>query len=145
MSDQPAGHGVSRSELRVRYAETDQMGVAYHANYLVWCEVGRTDLIRELHESYRDVERSGVGLAVSDATIRYHAPARSEELSIVETSVQAVASRTVTFDYRISRADTGQRLATASTTLVCIDRAGKVTTLPAPLREVLTAAVTSKH
>lgn len=136
---------VARSEIRVRYAETDQMGVAYHANYLVWCEVGRTDLIRELHASYRDIERGGVGLAVSDATVRYHAPARYEDVIVVETTVDAVASRTVTFGYRIARADTGERLATASTTLVCIDPAGKVTTMPPPLREALTAALSPRR
>lgn len=141
MSDGAPASGVCRSEFRVRYAETDQMGVAYHANYLVWCEVGRTDLIRELYQSYADVEREGVGLAVADAAVRYHAPARYEDLIVVETTVQAVASRTVTFGYRITRAGTGERLATASTTLVSIDRTGKVTTLPAPLREVLARAV----
>jgi acyl-CoA thioester hydrolase len=134
---------VIRSEFRVRYAETDQMGVAYHANYLVWCEVGRTDLIRELHASYRDIEQAGVALAVSEATVRYHAPARYEDVIVVETSVRAVASRTVTFAYRIARADTGERLATATTTLVSIDRTGKVTTLPRPLREALAGALSA--
>ena len=121
------------------------MGVAYHANYLVWCEVGRTDLIRALHGSYRDVERAGVALAVSDATIRYHAPARYEDLIVVETTVQAVASRTVTFAYRIAKADSGQRLATASTTLVCIDPTGRVTTLPPALRDALQSAISPKR
>jgi acyl-CoA thioester hydrolase len=135
----------ARSELRVRYSETDQMGVAYHANYLVWCEVGRTDLIRALHGSYRDVERAGIALAVSDATIRYHAPARYEDLIVVETTVEAVASRTVTFGYRIAKADSGQRLATASTTLVCIDPTGRVTTMPPALRDALQSAISSKR
>src|SRR5690606_37535262 len=57
-------------EFRVRYAETDQMGVVYHANYLVWCEIGRTDLIRKRHSSYAEVERAGVALAVSEASLR---------------------------------------------------------------------------
>lgn len=145
MTDSVPTPGSTRSELRVRYAETDQMGVAYHANYLVWCEVGRTDLIRSLHGSYRDVEREGVGLAVSEATIRYHAPARYEDLIVVETTVEAVASRTVTFAYSISKADSGQRLATASTTLICIDRTGRVTTMPIPLRDALQSAVSAKR
>src|SRR5438128_4382864 len=63
-------------EIRVRYAETDQMGVVYHANYLVWCEMGRTDFIRDLGLSYAAMERSGVSLAVSELSARYHAPAR---------------------------------------------------------------------
>ena len=129
----------------MRYAETDQMGVAYHANYLVWCEVGRTDLIRSLHGSYRDVEKEGIGLAVSDARIRYHAPARYEDIIVVETTVQSVASRTVTFEYLITKADSGERLASATTTLICIDRSGRVTTMPVALREALQSAVSSKR
>lgn len=131
-----------RSEVRVRYAETDQMGVAYHANYLVWCEVGRTDLIRALHGSYRDVEKQGIGLAVAVANVRYHAPARYEDELVIDTTVEAVASRTVTFGYRIAQAATGERLATASTVLICIDSAGRVTTLPRELRRALEQAAT---
>ncbi|HUF30143.1 MAG TPA: thioesterase family protein [Gemmatimonadaceae bacterium] len=131
-----------RSEVRVRYAETDQMGVAYHANYLVWCEVGRTDLIRALHGSYRDVEKQGIGLAVAEANVRYHAPARYEDVLVIDTTVEAVASRTVTFAYRIAQAESGERLATASTMLICIDSAGRVTTLPPELRRALEQAVT---
>ena len=66
---------MTSSEVRVRYAETDQMGVAYHANYLVWCEVGRTDFIRHLGVTYAEMERRGVRLAVADAHLRYHASA----------------------------------------------------------------------
>ena len=129
----------------MRYAETDQMGVAYHANYLVWCEVGRTDLIRALYASYRDIEREGIGLAVAEATVRYHAPARYEDLVVVETSVEGVGSRSVTFSYLISKVDSGERLATASTTLISIDPSGKVTTIPAPLRAALRSAIRPKR
>ena len=131
-----------RSEVRVRYAETDQMGVAYHANYLVWCEVGRTDLIRALHGSYRDVEKQGIGLAVAEANVRYHAPARYEDQLVIDTTVEAVTSRTVTFGYRIAQAETGQKLATASTVLICIDSGGRVTTMPPELRRALEQALT---
>lgn len=116
------------------------MGVAYHANYLIWCEVGRTDLIRTLYRSYRDVEASGVALAVAEAHIRYHAPARYEDVVSVETTVDKVASRTVTFGYRISNAETGERLVTASTMLVCIDPGGRVTTIPSELKAALDRA-----
>lgn len=116
------------------------MGVAYHSNYLIWCEVGRTDLIRNLYRSYRDVERSGVSLAVADAKIRYHAPARYEDIVAVETTVEKVASRMVTFGYVISNAESGERLATASTTLVSIDSTGRVATIPPELREALERA-----
>lgn len=126
-------------ELRVRYAETDQMGVVYYANYLVWCEIGRTGLIRELGMSYADIEASGFLLAVSEANIRYHAPARYDERIHVETSISDVRSRTVTFEYSIRNADTDARLVSASTTLVCLDRAGRSVAMPARVRELLTA------
>jgi acyl-CoA thioester hydrolase len=145
MSEAVSKPKTTRSEFRVRYAETDQMGVAYHANYLVWCEVGRTDLIRALYKSYGEIEKEGFGLAVAEATIRYHAPARYEDEIVVETSVEGVGSRTVTFGYLITRKQAGEKLAAASTTLICIDRAGKVTTIPAELRATLEAAISSKR
>src|SRR3712207_5575615 len=106
-------------ELRVRYAETDQMGVVYHANYLVWCEIGRVEFIRALGTSYASLERSGVTLAVAEASVRYHAPARYDDLVRIETSLSDVRSRTITFDYLITHAETRARLVTARTTLVC--------------------------
>ena len=92
-------------EIRVRYAETDQMGVVYHANYLVWCEMGRTDFIRDLGLSYAAMERSGVSLAVSELSARYHAPARYDDLIRVRTTLVDVRSRMIVFDYRITNAD----------------------------------------
>ena len=125
------------SETRVRYAETDQMGVAYHANYLVWCEMGRTDFIRKHVRSYADLEREGVALAVSDVTVRYHAGARYDELVRIETSLREVRSRALVFDYVITRADTGERLASAATTLVSLGTAGKPVAMPLELRTLL--------
>jgi acyl-CoA thioester hydrolase len=123
--------------VRVRYGETDQMGVAYHANYLVWCEVGRTEHIRALGTSYRDMERAGVRLAVAEAAVRYHAPARYDDTVRVETRVEDVGSRMVTFAYVMSNADTGERLATARTTLVAIDGGGRVVAMPRGVRDAL--------
>ena len=74
-------------ELRARYAETDQMGIVYHSHYLVWCEVGRTDYIRRIGMPYAELEKQGMRLAVSDASLRFHAPARYDDLVRVETSV----------------------------------------------------------
>jgi acyl-CoA thioester hydrolase len=125
---------ASTVEFRVRYAETDQMGVAYHANYLIWCEIGRTDHIRGLGTSYREMEEQGIILAVSEASLRFIASARYDDLIRVETTMPRVTSRTITFDYVISNAATGVRLATASTTLISIDKSGKVTALPADMR-----------
>ena len=125
------------TELRVRYAETDQMGVVYHSNYLIWCEIGRTDYIRALGTPYAELERNGVALAVSEASLRCHAPARYDDIVRVETSLTEVRSRTVTFDYVIVHAGTGARLATASTTLVSLDPVGKVAALPLDVRDFL--------
>lgn len=123
-------------ELRVRYAETDQMGVVYHANYLVWCEMGRTDFIRRLGISYAEMERSGVSLAVSELSARFHAAARYDDLIRVRTLLTDVRSRMIAFDYLVSNAMTGQRLVSARTTLVSIDRSGKPIALPATVREL---------
>jgi acyl-CoA thioester hydrolase len=126
--------------VEVRYAETDQMGVVYHANYLIWCEIGRTELIRERFASYAEVERSGVVLAVSDASLRFHAAARYDDLIQVETRVSEVRSRTVEFDYRISRVPAEgapERLVTARTTLIALDACSRPRTLPSDLQNRL--------
>jgi acyl-CoA thioester hydrolase len=127
-------------EFRVRYAETDRMGVVYYANYLVWCEVGRTEFIRAGGESYAELERRGVGLAVAEANMRFHAPARYDDVIRVETTLTEVRSRTVTFDYVIANAETGARLVTARTTLVSLQPSGKTVALDASVRELLERA-----
>lgn len=121
-------------EFRVRYAETDQMGVVYHANYLVWCEMGRTDFIRRRGMSYADMERAGTKLAVADVNARFHGAARYEELIRVQTTLADIQSRFIVFDYVITNAESGQRLVTARTSLVSIDSAGKPRSLPAEIR-----------
>lgn len=126
----------------MRYAETDRMGVVYHANYLVWCEIGRTDFIRELGTTYASMERDGITLAVADASVRYHAPARYDDLIRVETTLADVRSRALTFDYVIVNADSGERLASASTTLVSLDPGGRLIPLPRHLRDLLQTAAT---
>ena len=129
-------HTTHDIEFRVRYAETDQMGVVYHANYLVWCEMGRTDFIRQLGVSYADLERSGVSLAVSELSARFHAAARYDELIRVHTILADVRSRMIVFDYVVSNAETDQRLVSARTTLVSLDRSGKPIALPSAVREL---------
>lgn len=125
------------TEFRVRYAETDRMGVVYYANYLVWCEVGRVEFMRSLGGSYAELESRGYGLAVAEATVRYLAPARFDDSVRIETSLVGVRSRAVIFDYVISNAETGARLATAHTALVSIDSSGRPTALPADFRALL--------
>ncbi len=137
---------MTASEVRVRYAETDQMGVAYHANYLVWCEVGRTDLIRHLDITYAEMERQGVRLAVADAQVRYQASARYDDVVRVETRLTSLRSRLLTFRYDLFRvpepgAFEGERLATASTTLISVSSEGRPVAMPRHLRDILGQAL----
>jgi acyl-CoA thioester hydrolase len=129
------------SEVRVRYAETDQMGVVYHANYLVWCEIGRTDFIRALGRSYADMERDGVTLAVSDAALRFVGSARYDDRVHVFTRLDTLRSRGMTFAYRLVHADSGRTLVTATTSLVALDATGKPSRLPAVVLETLQRAL----
>lgn len=133
---------ASTIDFRVRYAETDQMGVVYHANYLVWCELGRTEYIRSLGRTYAQLEDDGVMLAVSDAAIRFHAGARYDDMIRVSTTLASVRSRMVTFDYDVRHLETGKRLVTAQTALVCLDRAGRTAALPHDFRQLLESTVT---
>lgn len=122
-------------DLRVRYAETDQMGVVYHTNYLVWCEIGRTELIRSLTGvSYAKLEEEGVLLAVAELSIRYHGAARYDNMIRVRTSLSDARSRSVTFEYVITNAETGDRLATAKTVLISLGRDGRPVVMPEHLR-----------
>jgi acyl-CoA thioester hydrolase len=134
----PQSHST---ELRVRYAETDRMGVVYYANYLVWCEVGRVEFLRSLGRSYATLEHEGTGLAVAEAQVRYLAPARFDDLVRVETILTGVRSRAVTFDYLITNAESGLRLATAHTALVSIDRDGRLASIPMDFRAALDAVL----
>jgi acyl-CoA thioester hydrolase len=120
------------------------MGVVYHTNYLVWCEIGRTELIRALTgASYADLEGRGVGLAVSELSIRYHGAARYDNRIRVRTVLADARSRSVTFDYVISNADTHEKLASARTVLVSLDRQGKPVMMPADLRARLSEALSA--
>jgi acyl-CoA thioester hydrolase len=129
------------TDLRVRYAETDRMQVVYYANYLVWCEVGRVEFLRALGRSYALLDTEWVGLAVSEARVRYLAPARFDDLVRVETTLAGVRSRAVTFDYMITNAESGVRLATAHTALVSIDPSGRLTAIPPDFRAALEAVL----
>ncbi len=135
----------STVELRVRYAETDQMGVVYHANYLVWCEVGRTELIRRMGVAYAELERDGVFLAVSDAHLRFHGSARYDDLVAVETRLEELRSRQLKFAYQIFRKepDVRQRLVTASTRLTALDRSGRPCKLPRAVLSMFSSVATA--
>jgi len=120
---------ICESRLRVRYAETDQMGVVYYANYLVWMEVGRSDFCRECGFSYRDLEREEqVYLAVAEANCRYLGPARYDDEVVVETEMTRAGSRIVEFSYRIKNG--AALLAEGRTVHVVLDRGGKRRSMP---------------
>lgn len=141
LDDVVTNHRSQITEFRVRYAETDRMGVVYHANYLVWCEVGRVEFMRALGRDYAALEAAGTGLAVTDARVRYLAPARFDDPIRVVTALSGVRSRAVSFDYEITHAESGVRLAAAHTDLVSIDRDGRLMAIPADFRAALEAAL----
>jgi acyl-CoA thioester hydrolase len=130
---------ITTVELRVRYAETDQMGVAYHTHYLVWCEVARTDHMRRRGVSYRELEAQGMRLAVVEARVRYRQPARYDDRLGVRCWVREVGSRKVAFGYAIERLEDATLLATAETSLIALDPQHRPRVLPASVRERLAA------
>ncbi len=111
------------TRIRVRYAETDQMGVVYYANYLVWMEVGRVELCKACGFSYKEMElECGVYLAVAEARCRYAAPARFDEEVVIRTSVEEANSRMVRFGYEMREASSGRKLATGETKHLFLSR-----------------------
>ncbi|MBK8178102.1 MAG: acyl-CoA thioesterase [Planctomycetes bacterium] len=107
--------------VRVRYGETDQMGVVYHANYLAYMEEGRTRLMASRGASYAELERTGFGLAVRRASMRFRAPALYDEELLVKTRVDRVRGASINFVYAILRAADGTLLCEGETELACID------------------------
>jgi acyl-CoA thioester hydrolase len=129
------------ARVRVRYAETDQMGVVYHANYLVWFEVGRVELMRKLGLDYKRMEiEESCGIAVVEATARYKAPARYDDELIVETRVVGVRGPVVRFAYRIVRLEDGLLLCEGETVHVAVGRDMKRRPIPKRYAEVLAPA-----
>jgi acyl-CoA thioester hydrolase len=119
------------TRFRVRYAETDQMGVVYYANYLVWMEVGRVELCKALGFNYGDMEREdGVLLAVAEACCRYRAPARFDDEVIVKTWIEEANSRVATFGYEMRLAEGDRVLATGQTRHIFVDREMRRARLP---------------
>jgi acyl-CoA thioester hydrolase len=124
-------HKFHETRLRVRYAETDQMGVVYHSNHLIWFEVGRVELMREMGFSYRDMEREdGRFIAVAEVQCRYRAPVYYDEEIVVRTRLKAVRESVVVFSYELVRADSRTLLAEGETTHIVTDAALKVAALP---------------
>jgi acyl-CoA thioester hydrolase len=135
-------HAVNETRLRVRYAETDQMGVVYHSNHLIWFEVGRVELMRQMGFSYRDMEREdGRFIAVAEVTCRYRAPVFYDEEIVVRTRLKTVRESVVIFSYELNRAHDGALLAEGATTHIVTDANMKVAALPDKYLSVFRAAV----
>ncbi len=127
-----------QTRLRVRYAETDQMGVVYYANYLIWMEVGRVELVRALGLQYKDLEQSeGLYLSVVEANCRYRFPARYDQEIQVETRIVKASSRMVEFGYRIRSVEPERLLAEGHTRHIWLNREWKPTSLPEKYRAAL--------
>jgi len=121
---------VATSQVRVRYAETDQMGVAYYANYFVWFEVGRSQYCNDCGFSYRDMEReTGLFLIVAEDNCRYKNPARYEDELIIRTRVTESTRRTLRFSYEIERSN-GDQIAIGETLHVLINGEGRPSSFP---------------
>jgi acyl-CoA thioester hydrolase len=131
---------ICESRFRVRYAETDQMGVVYYANYLVWMEVGRTDFCKSLGFDYRDMEKEGAFMAVAEANCRYVAPAKYDYPILVQTRLDRINRKMVTFSYSILNDETGQILAEGRTVHITMGPDHKSRSLPPQYFDILTKA-----
>lgn len=128
---------VYETTVRVRYAETDQFGVVYYANFFVWFEVGRVELLRQLGFTYKQMElEDDCHIVVAEAHCRYLRPARYDDLLRIRTRIAEARSRTLRFAYEIVNDATGESLATGETTHVVCDRDGRPKSLPAKYRKL---------
>lgn len=121
----------SETRIRVRYAETDQAGMVYHSNYLIWFEVGRVELCRDHGFNYRDMERNADAyLPVTEARIRYRIPARYDDIILIRTRAADIRSRAITFIYEVRRESDNQLLAEGETAHIVMDNKGRARSFP---------------
>jgi acyl-CoA thioester hydrolase len=132
-SQRPPERGVIDIEIRVRYTECDPMGVVHHSIYPVWMEIARTDLLRRRGKAYRELEAAGVFFVVARMSLRYKRPARYDDILRVHCETLPCAGVKVEHRYEVFRGT--ELLTTAETTLVCVDRAGKVQPIPAGIMD----------
>jgi acyl-CoA thioester hydrolase len=133
---------INETRLRVRYAETDQMGVVYHANHFIWFEVGRVELLRQLGFSYREMESAdNCFFAVAEAKCRYRAPVRYDEEVLVRTQLLNVRESVVHFGYELRRAEDGALLAEGETTHIVTNAEMKIAEIPDKYFKVFREAV----
>ena len=131
---------ISTTQVRVNYSETDQMGVVYHARYVVWLDVARTEHLRQAGMAYRELEAMGFRLAVGELTIRYRQAAHYDDVIRIRCWVRELASRRVTFGYAIEDAGDGRLVATASTAMLSLDDTMRPARLPDAVRALLVVA-----
>jgi len=124
------------STVRVRYAETDKMGVVYYANYFVWFEVARADWLRAMGWRYRDMEAAGMSLPVIEAHCDYHRPTRYDDELHVTAEARLLTPVRVEFTYEVVRVDDGARAASGRTVHATLDRGGRPCRLPDDIRKV---------
>jgi acyl-CoA thioester hydrolase len=134
---------ASEARVRVRYAETDQMGVVYHSNYLIWFEVGRVEFIRQLGLNYKLMEEEGCGIAVVDVHVRYRAPARYDDELLIETRLLVARGAVIRFGYRILRVADGLLLCEGETAHVVVGKDMKKRSLPPKYAERFAAHLIS--
>ena len=138
---EPEHHEWSETRLRVRYAETDQAGVVYHSNYLIWFEVGRVELCRDYGFNYRDMEtEAGAFLPVTEARVKYRIPAKYDDEIIVRTRVVELRSRAITFAYEVLRAGDGALLAEGETHHIVMNGQGRARAFPPEYAEKMRGA-----
>jgi acyl-CoA thioester hydrolase len=133
---------INETRLRVRYAETDQMGVVYHSNHFIWFEIGRVELLRQLGFSYREMEsQDHCYIAVVEAKCRYRVPARYDDEIIVRTRLKNVRESMVHFGYELLRANDGMILAEGDTTHIVTNPEMQITALPEKYISAFRAAI----
>jgi len=133
---------INETRLRVRYAETDKMGVVYHSNHFVWFEIGRVELLRQFGFSYRDMEeKDGCYIAVVEAKCRYRAPAYYDEEMLVRTKLLNVRESVIHFGYELCRVNDGGLIAEGETTHIVTDSQMKVAALPGKYLQAFRAAL----
>ncbi len=117
-------------EIRVRYAEVDQMGALHHSRYWVYFEMGRTELLRAGGVAYSDLEAEGVLFVVAKCSAKFIAPARYDDVLVLSTRIVRMGAARIDHAYELTRKDGGQLLCTAETTLACVDRTGRIIAIP---------------
>ena len=128
---------TSTSLVRVRYAETDKMGIVYYANYLVWFEIARTDWLRDTGWTYRAMESDGYALPVIEAHCEYKTGAHYDDEIEIETKARLISPVRLAFDYRAARRGDAAAIASGYTVHASLDRSGRPVRLPARVRELL--------